>query len=305
MKVLFRGILIFAGLIILAYVLSPSQINRQTSTPLYVPEKFTIGDIKMCLNRLYDILQTDTFFQNRCVTGSLKINDQDKITFSTLQSLLGYLYFDAGMSLGDSLLLNVNVTTQEFRHPLKKLRLNFHSVKNLLDTNCRFWANYFKDIIENNIFFENISLVEFQNSFLYVSGKRKTSVSNVSNEMSLIYNKILKQIKDTSLIAGSPFAVYYDWKKDSAFFEAGIPVKDSINLKDKTLKLNTFNVKRAIKAIHKGPYSQLSNTYEKINDWIKYHKVYPTGPPWEVYLTGIDRAQDSTKWITEIYFPVE
>lgn len=152
---------------------------------------------------------------------------------------------------------------------------------------------------------EKIKMVEFKNFFRYLSIRKKIRSHEVTDFLRNSYKILIKAIKDTANIAGSPFAIYHDWQPDSAIVEAGIPIHNYLKQSHSSMRQDSFIVKRAIRAVHYGSHQTLADTYQKINTWIKQHKIYPTGAPWEVYHTPVHNPNDSTKWITEIFFPTE
>ena len=57
--------------------------------------------------------------------------------------------------------------------------------------------------------------------------------------------------------------------------------------------------------IHKGPYEGLPQTWAALVEWISAQGLQPAGAPWEVYLTDPGAEPDSSKWRTQIFFPVQ
>ncbi len=61
----------------------------------------------------------------------------------------------------------------------------------------------------------------------------------------------------------------------------------------------------AVKGINVGSYENLADTHAQLKQYIKYKKFESNGPPWEVYLTGPYKEKDTSKWITDVYYPVK
>jgi effector-binding domain-containing protein len=59
-----------------------------------------------------------------------------------------------------------------------------------------------------------------------------------------------------------------------------------------------------VKGIHVGPYDKLEATHNEINRYVEFKNLEISGAPWEVYVTDPGKESDPTKWITEIYYPV-
>ncbi len=101
-----------------------------------------------------------------------------------------------------------------------------------------------------------------------------------------------------------PFAIYHKWdeKNQSATMDAAIAATSTKPGNDKIQKGSTHNGD-ALKAVHIGGY----NTEAEHNAMYEYSKangLQIIGSPWEVYVTDPGEEPDSTKWITEVYYPV-
>ncbi|MGK7391878.1 MAG: GyrI-like domain-containing protein [Candidatus Cyclobacteriaceae bacterium M2_1C_046] len=60
----------------------------------------------------------------------------------------------------------------------------------------------------------------------------------------------------------------------------------------------------AVKGVHKGSYKNLLETHNKVKKFIEQKNLQILGYPYEIYVTGPTQQQDTTNWITEIYYPV-
>ncbi len=56
--------------------------------------------------------------------------------------------------------------------------------------------------------------------------------------------------------------------------------------------------------LHTGPYEKLPDAYSALTEWIKENGKHEAGPPWEVYVTDPGGEPDSSKWQTEVVWPV-
>lgn len=62
---------------------------------------------------------------------------------------------------------------------------------------------------------------------------------------------------------------------------------------------------KAVKAVHMGDYAKLGDTHIQIGQYMEFKKLTMNGAPWEVYITDPMVEKDTTKWITEVYYPVK
>ena len=129
-------------------------------------------------------------------------------------------------------------------------------------------------------------------------------------EMSNIHGKLYAQINqymDANEIVSdaAPLIIYHLWTDSIVDVEAGIPILDSIEVNDLSIRLNKMLPGNVVTAVHYGAYDRLPETYFGINEWMRKNRVVVTAPPWESYITDPVKEENSEKWETAIFFPVE
>ena len=87
-------------------------------------------------------------------------------------------------------------------------------------------------------------------------------------------------------ICGKPFNLYYDaeYKEDDADIETCFPVRKGTS--DEEITIRELEGFKCISLIHKGPYEELSRSYQKIWDYVKEKELKPILPSREIYLKG-------------------
>jgi effector-binding domain-containing protein len=55
---------------------------------------------------------------------------------------------------------------------------------------------------------------------------------------------------------------------------------------------------------HVGPYDTIGEAHEFLDGWIHGQGMDHVGAPWEVYWTDPEEEPDSSKWRTEIGYPI-
>lgn len=85
---------------------------------------------------------------------------------------------------------------------------------------------------------------------------------------------------------GKPFTLYYDgeYKEDGADIEACLEVKKKIQVKG--IDCRELKGGKAVTLIHRGPYQELSRSYQKIYEYCREHKLKTLLPTREQYLKG-------------------
>lgn len=102
-----------------------------------------------------------------------------------------------------------------------------------------------------------------------------------------------------------PAAVYYN------YVPGGVTTLDAYIEVDKkiavpaNMKILELKATKAAKVDYYGPYSGSGAAHEAIDKWLKANSKKATGAPWEVYVTDPMVEKDSTKWLTEVLYPIE
>ena len=115
-----------------------------------------------------------------------------------------------------------------------------------------------------------------------------------------VRESLAKQGVDAS---GSLFARWHAFG-DKVDVEAGLMVSAPIQ-PDGEVKPSELPGGPAAIAIHAGPYEGLKATYDAVEAWLARTERTKSGGPWEIYLTDPSAEPDSTRWLTEIIYPIE
>jgi effector-binding domain-containing protein len=107
-------------------------------------------------------------------------------------------------------------------------------------------------------------------------------------------------------MTGPAFALYPMWDEATKQMEmvCAFPVSADAKLPPKYKVMQTSGGK-AIKGIHTGDFGKMMATHEEIMKYISLKKLEINGAPSEVYITDPMAEKDTTKWVTEIYYPVK
>jgi len=107
-------------------------------------------------------------------------------------------------------------------------------------------------------------------------------------------------------MTGAPFTIYSKWDEANQFavFQAAIPVDREVSGKDR-VNFKIIPETNAVKGIHYGRYDEMMRVYLAIEEYIKEFGLEETCCPMEVYITDPTTEPDTSKWQTDIYFPVK
>lgn len=107
-------------------------------------------------------------------------------------------------------------------------------------------------------------------------------------------------------LAGPAFCLVTKWDETAKQAEmiCAFPVAADAKVPAK-YKIQQVPAGKAVKAIHKGDYSGLTNAHMEIDTYMKSKKLTMAGNPWESYVTDPMTEKDTAAWVTEIYYPIQ
>ena len=104
--------------------------------------------------------------------------------------------------------------------------------------------------------------------------------------------------------AGPPFTRYLAWNADGTTdLEAGFPVVAPL-IPEGRVQACELPEGEAAMVVHSGSYETLGDAYAALGAWVRTEHRETAGPPWEIYVTDPGTEPDSSKWQTEVYWPV-
>jgi effector-binding domain-containing protein len=104
--------------------------------------------------------------------------------------------------------------------------------------------------------------------------------------------------------AGAPFCRYVTHAGDEIDIEAGIPVNAVVASGDLRVLAGSLGGCTTAFTIHRGPYSQMGETYAALERWILEQGRLPRDGRWASYVTDPSEFPDPENWMTEVYWPV-
>jgi effector-binding domain-containing protein len=106
-------------------------------------------------------------------------------------------------------------------------------------------------------------------------------------------------------VAGPSMARYHDFREDFVDVEAGYVIEAPGKPETKNA-ISTGELPGGTVAAtwHIGPYDTISKAFDALHDWIHQQGMEEGSGPWEIYWTSPGDEPDSSKWRTEIRWPV-
>jgi effector-binding domain-containing protein len=133
----------------------------------------------------------------------------------------------------------------------------------------------------------------------------KIKMEEIADVLGKSYGSIQELMaKQGAQMAGAPMAITIAYDSLSWEFEAAIPIDKEIKGNDKVQVKKSYAGK-VIYLSYMGPYNGTYQAYIELESYKKEKGYTDNGGPWEVYVTDPTTEPDTSKWITEIYFPVK
>ena len=107
-----------------------------------------------------------------------------------------------------------------------------------------------------------------------------------------------------TLPAGEPFAYYRRIHAENVEVETGFPILGRF-VASGEIEPGQLPACTAISSVHVGALHTRPGTYARMVNWAVNNGLKPTGEMWEVHLVDPDREADPSRWLTELFLPVE
>lgn len=111
-------------------------------------------------------------------------------------------------------------------------------------------------------------------------------------------------VPNEAQITGAPISEWLTWNPEGhSLFTCGIPVAEGTVGSDQ-VQLMSIPAGKALKYTHMGSYDAMQEPHMIINEFMESNGIAATGGPWEVYVTDPASEPDTTKRVSEIWYPV-
>jgi effector-binding domain-containing protein len=130
------------------------------------------------------------------------------------------------------------------------------------------------------------------------------AVTDIPKFLGHAYEAVMQVLASQGITpAGAPFAYYMGAPTTTVELEAGFPIAVACAAQGEMVPSELPGGTIA-SGTHFGPYETMVDTYEQLTTWIAEHGLVPGDSMWEIYLSDPQQEPDSTKWRTQIFWPV-
>ncbi len=148
----------------------------------------------------------------------------------------------------------------------------------------------------NTIPIEIVDLPEFN----AITVKRSGNISEMSSDVfgEALGTSMVAIEKAGAQFAGVPFSQWHKWEPENDYYEmeAGAPVTGGGTL---------HKGGKMVKASYLGDYHGTALAHEAAHAYIRRNGHEFNGAPYEMYVTDPQEEPDTTKWLTEVYYPIK
>jgi effector-binding domain-containing protein len=138
-----------------------------------------------------------------------------------------------------------------------------------------------------------------------ISIRDNCTVAELGKKFGELYGELGQIIKKQNLkFASHLFGIYHNFRPESVDVEAGIPISGNPEPEGRMRIMKTYGGK-AVCLKYYGPYDKLSEGWSEILNYVNENSLNALAPCFEVYVTDPGSEPDSSKWLTELYFPVK
>ncbi len=149
----------------------------------------------------------------------------------------------------------------------------------------------------------NLSIVSTEAEMI-LSIIDSTDAGSISDKLAELYKDIMVFAAISGMNqSGAPLAYYHQYTPEKVVLEAAIPVEGNLSA-DGRIMLKKKPAEKVVKGLFMGEYSQTEEMHISIGNYIEQANLMMTGSPYEVYITDPTTEADTTKWKTEVYYPI-
>jgi effector-binding domain-containing protein/carbon monoxide dehydrogenase subunit G len=209
---------------------------------------------------------------------------------------------------GEGTKLTTGFTTDFGMNPIGRL-MGALMVKGEMEKSFDYNLNKIKEIAEAKPKFVTAISEAESAAISYVGISSTMSIEDmnaISMQMMKSYGELMTMLGKSKVeVAGQPFCLYpmYDEAAKKMEMVCALPVAADAKVPSKYKVMQTPGGK-VVKGVHLGSYDKLEVAHQEISQYIEYKKLQINGVPYEVYVTDPEVEKDTTKWVTEVYYPI-
>ena len=134
--------------------------------------------------------------------------------------------------------------------------------------------------------------------------RTRTAVQNLPQVVGQAYGAILQYVEPLGVQpCGAPFVAYYNMNMQDLDIEIGFPFAQALAGQG-DIQAGEIPGGKAVTCVHTGPYDQVRDAYEALQEWFESHNDIPTGVAYEFYLND-PQTTPLSELQTQVVFPLQ
>lgn len=138
----------------------------------------------------------------------------------------------------------------------------------------------------------------------YLAERFTAELTLIGHEVQAAFARLYGRIAEAgSTPSGPPFLIASQPANGVMEVEVGAPCTP-VPEPASGMRAGRLEAGPAAVLVHRGPYEQIGQAYDRVFEWIGRNGHSPAGAPREVYLNGPAEVQSPSDYLTEIIVPV-
>jgi len=179
------------------------------------------------------------------------------------------------------------------------------------DHNFALGLQHLKAYVENNLnkpeYFGYEIVEDTFEKTSFLAKNEKSIMQDMEKIMSASFGAIMQVLAENGIQAnGAPVVQWHSYKPEGeSEFTCMIPMLTDSTIAAKNIYTTEIPRIKTIMIKYTGPYEGSYNAWVALDNYVIYNSLIMNGDPWEEYVTDPGSEPDSSKWVTNIYFPVK
>jgi effector-binding domain-containing protein len=328
-KIVF-GLLAIVIVLVMVGFLLPEQVEVSRSITVNAPAEYSYEEINKLENwknwsywNTLDPAMQVTFGDKRMGAGAFyawassnmgngKLTITESVPFESIKADLNFMEQGTAKSWytfqpeGENTKVTMNILTHMGMNPIMRW-MGVTMFKIEMNKAFDYSLTKIKELAEAKPKFTIAISEEEVQPMSYVGLSHTMSSQNprdISEQMGKMYSELMKVLQKANIpLKGHPFCIYPSYNEESIEMICALPVDQNVKL-PAAYKIQRLDKVKAVKGIHVGNYSSLETSHNQLMKYLEFKNRDLIGAPWEVYITDPSAEPDPSKWITEIYYPI-
>jgi len=138
-----------------------------------------------------------------------------------------------------------------------------------------------------------------------ISVRDTASPATINQKMTVMFEKISRFLKSRNISpTAAPITIFHTFTPLYFDIETSLPI-GSVVATPKGINCTKTEIRKAVRIQHFGSHKKITQAYDVLQAYLNDEQLQQNGSNWEEYITNPYLEADSSKWQTNIYFPIK